>query len=411
MAPKSQTRLVDQPPSASSSEDEEESDPEEETQNSEEESEEEEEEEEQEQAPVKAPEQAPKKAPSSPPPLSKKPTVEKPQSSSGSESESDEEGSDSSQHTPDFTIKPNVPSNAPPASKPPAKRPLETPVKESARKKLKSGEEDGNAEEKKLPGSASAGFARLWSEDDEIAVLEGMIDYKNQKGTDPSADLSAFHEFIKGKLRADISRTQMYEKIRRLRKKFFTNIEKGDTPDFTKPHDHKTFEVSKKVWGTNAVSNGVNENTKSPNGKGKKTAEIKKISEPKKGAKVSNFGVTKEEPKKGAKVSDFGVTKEEEKEKPIITKDKDTGISLKDEGDFKSMYPLLVKSFDKANMPDLSEGALAIYQENLSLIGSSKAEEFEEQWTKIYKEEAELFLKMTDFMGEQVKLIVETIKR
>ncbi|XP_019159479.1 PREDICTED: STOREKEEPER protein-like [Ipomoea nil] len=399
MAPKSQTRLVDQPPSASSSEDEEESDPEEETQNSEEESEEEDEEA-PEQAPKKAPEQPPKRAPS-PPLLSKKPTVQKPQSSSGSESESDEEGSDSSQHTEpshsvsDFTIKTNLPSNAPPASKPPAKRPMETPVRESAKKKLKSGEEDGNAEEKKVPGSASAGFNRVWNEDDEIAVLEGMIDYKNQKGADPSADLSAFHEFIKGKLQADISRTQMYEKIRRFRKKFFTNIERGDTPDFNKPHDYKTFEVSKKVWGSSGVSNGVNENTKSSNVKAKRAAEIKKISEP----------------KKGAKVSDFDVTKEEEKEKPNVTKDKDTGISLKDEGDFKSKYPRLVQSFNKANMPKLSEEALAIIQENLSLIGSSKAEEFEEQWTKILKEEAELFLKMTDLMGEQIKLIVETIKR
>nr|GMD91012.1 GLABROUS1 enhancer-binding protein-like [Ipomoea batatas] len=43
-------------------------------------------------------------------------------------------------------------------------------------------------------------FQRLWSEDDEIALLEGMIEYTEKENADPHTDLDAFHDFIRNSL-------------------------------------------------------------------------------------------------------------------------------------------------------------------------------------------------------------------
>ncbi|KAJ8555589.1 hypothetical protein K7X08_013085 [Anisodus acutangulus] len=101
-------------------------------------------------------------------------------------------------------------------------------------------------------------FKRLWSEDDEIVILKGMIDYRSKKKADPIGDLSAFHEFIKISLQIDVSKTQLQDKIRRLKKKYENNAgkeKKGKERIFTKPHEGKAYELSKKIWGKEKSDN------------------------------------------------------------------------------------------------------------------------------------------------------------
>lgn len=119
---------------------------------------------------------------------------------------------------------------------------------DSGRKKAKSNDEE---EKKSFSTISTTPVGRVWCQEDEITVLEGMIDYKN-KGVFPPNDMVAFHEFIKGKLVADISRPQMYENVKRMKKKFLINLEKVDDsiePDFSKPHDYVLFGLSSKLWG------------------------------------------------------------------------------------------------------------------------------------------------------------------
>ncbi|GMN75493.1 hypothetical protein TIFTF001_056615, partial [Ficus carica] len=94
----------------------------------------------------------------------------------------------------------------------------------------------------------------MWSEEDEIALLKGMSHYKAKKGTYPNADMGAFHDFIKEKLNPDITKYKLSEKIRRLKKKYLnnaSNIEEDDEdPIFSKLHELRSFQLSKKIWGT-----------------------------------------------------------------------------------------------------------------------------------------------------------------
>ncbi|KAL6123476.1 hypothetical protein ACLB2K_075998 [Fragaria x ananassa] len=50
---------------------------------------------------------------------------------------------------------------------------------------------------------------RLWGEDDEIAILEGMIEFKAKNGTDPSSNMGAFHEFSRRSLKADVNKNEL----------------------------------------------------------------------------------------------------------------------------------------------------------------------------------------------------------
>ncbi|KAL6562207.1 hypothetical protein OROGR_003214 [Orobanche gracilis] len=133
------------------------------------------------------------------------------------------------------------------------KRPAEEKETETKNaKKSKKNPESESSERKVNDDSKKFLFQRLWSEDDEIAILKGMIDYKAKKKSDPVADLNAFHDFIKKNLHVDVTRTQLQDKIRRLKKKYENNKSKekeGKERTFIKPHEQKAYELSKCVWG------------------------------------------------------------------------------------------------------------------------------------------------------------------
>lgn len=119
-----------------------------------------------------------------------------------------------------------------------------TQKKESKKKKKISEGQDEDVKKE-------SGVQRLWNEDDEIAILRGMIDYHSKRGVDPCTELSLFHEYMKNKIHADVSKIQLVNKIRSLKRKFQTNAKKGENgedPVFCKPRDQEIFELSNKVW-------------------------------------------------------------------------------------------------------------------------------------------------------------------
>ena len=135
-----------------------------------------------------------------------------------------------------------------------------TPTKPSAVKKpsrssrrVKKKEEPSEAEPKK-PSEEIVGdetekklFQRLWSDDDEVAILKGMISYKEKKGSYPS-DMAELLGSIKKSLGIEASASQLKDKVRRLQRKYANNAaRKKFNP--SKPHDKLVFELSAKIWG------------------------------------------------------------------------------------------------------------------------------------------------------------------
>ncbi|XP_010418144.1 PREDICTED: probable transcription factor At1g61730 [Camelina sativa] len=142
------------------------------------------------------------------------------------------------------------------------KRPASEAATASANKRVKKG---GEEESVKKPGSH-----RLWTEDDEIAVLQGMIDFKADTGKSPYEDSNGYYDFIKKDISFEVSKNQFMDKLRSLRKKYMgKEVKNGVEPSFAKPHDQKAYELAKIIWGpqgiateSNVKSNGVSKKSK-----------------------------------------------------------------------------------------------------------------------------------------------------
>lgn len=99
-----------------------------------------------------------------------------------------------------------------------------------------------------------------------------MLDYTALRGADPAADVAAFFEFVKKSLHVEVTKAQLVDKMKRLRKKYNNNAgrgKKGKDPTFSKPHEQKTYELSKKIWGSVEAATGTEKAKDINNGKAK----------------------------------------------------------------------------------------------------------------------------------------------
>lgn len=280
------------------------------------------------------------------------------------------------------------PSAATPVAKPSAKRAIEVVEqngsKDSKSKKKKVSNGDADNEEKK------SAVVRLWSEDDEIAILQGMVDYWSKKGADPYADMGAFHEFIKESLHVDVSKNQLTDKIRRLKKKYQNNVEKnGEDAVFSRPHEYKSFELSKKIWGGAGSGSGVDDSAKSNNGQAKRS-----------GSRVNNTSNALAKPKDGGKAI---VVTEKAKGK------EETKVAS---GDFAKMYPYLNSALEVQWETEpfwaLSEEDRRLMKEKLGR--NSKVREVNEEFKMLKVKELELYSKKLELMKVTTRMSLGALR-
>uniref|UniRef100_A0A1J3EGF8 Mediator-associated protein 1 n=1 Tax=Noccaea caerulescens TaxID=107243 RepID=A0A1J3EGF8_NOCCA len=161
-----------------------------------------------------------------------------------------------------------------PAAKSGTKRPSEASSREANSKRAKK-VTSGDDEKKIGEDSKKPAFQRLWTEDDEIAILQGMIDFKADTGKSPYEDTTAYYDFIKGSISFEVSKSQFMDKLRSLKKKYM-NKEK---PSFTKPHDQKSHKLCKYIWGSDglALESAVKSNGVSKKSSQKKTKKLDSV--------------------------------------------------------------------------------------------------------------------------------------
>ncbi|GER49323.1 DNA-binding storekeeper protein-relatedtranscriptional regulator, partial [Striga asiatica] len=118
--------------------------------------------------------------------------------------------------------------------------------------------------EKKQP------FQRIWSEADEITILNGILQFRAQKKSDLNENFDAFFEFIKKNLQIEATRSQLRDKISRMKKKYTNNKRKehdGKGRTFTSQHEREAYDLSEKVWGAEKENgNGSGSEKENPNG-------------------------------------------------------------------------------------------------------------------------------------------------
>lgn len=254
-------------------------------------------------------------------------------------------------------------------------------------KKVKSG---GSGEEAK-----KTYFQRVWSEEDEIAVLQGLIDYRNDTGASPYDDTNAFYLSVKKSISFDVSKTQVIKKIWGLKTKYENNLGKGELT-FSKPHDLKAFDLSKFVWGADGAA--LDSAVKS-NGKSKKSSKSKV--EPEKVALDSANGKSKKSSKSSSK-------KVEPEKQELASSSSPNGKSCEEEamtnkGEASSVVEVdafdksvLVKALARFGVDDLSA------QRGWSRLALEDKKRFEEEWKVLQLRELEFYSKKSGFIHEVI---------
>ncbi|KAG6412875.1 hypothetical protein SASPL_125568 [Salvia splendens] len=231
-----------------------------------------------------------------------------------------------------------------------AKRPVEDTAGKDAKKPKKSQAAEPETTEKK-----SNMFQRLWSEEDEIVILEGMIEFQNKFKVDPIANLDQYHDFIKKSVQTDFTdftRTQLQDKIRRLKRKYLKSREKdGKEKAFSKPQEQMAYDLSKAIWGNE--EKGV----------------VKVMGSPRANGSVIRRAV-------GKKEADDGKSREVEKTTTTLNR---CGATM--------------------------EERLCIYGE--AAFGSG---DVENEWNKLKVEELKVYLKQLEVKVAQTKLVLAAME-
>lgn len=139
----------------------------------------------------------------------------------------------------------------------------------ASKKRSYDNEEEGeNASEsephfnptKKTKQQESSSTKIIWSEDEEISILNIAIQFSNKQGLDPTAlgHKTHFFTFMKQSFYCDFSKREVAKKLKSLKKKFERNFIKGKA--IATPHRNKVFELSLKLWGDKRKDNCVSAN-------------------------------------------------------------------------------------------------------------------------------------------------------
>ncbi|KAF0911979.1 hypothetical protein E2562_012790 [Oryza meyeriana var. granulata] len=96
---------------------------------------------------------------------------------------------------------------------------------------------------------------RLWTEEDEIVILRAFAEFTAQRGTAFAShqyDTDPFYEEMRRRLQLDFSKSQLVEKLRRLKRKYRNCVERlratGQSFSFRSPHEQAIFEIARGIW-------------------------------------------------------------------------------------------------------------------------------------------------------------------
>ncbi|RAL49264.1 hypothetical protein DM860_017544 [Cuscuta australis] len=325
--------------------------------------------------------------------------IRKPQSSSESEIESDSESANDS---------------SPKAPEPAPNRTLDDVKTKKKNKNKRKSAASPKTQEKKSAGK------RVFSDEDQIVLLQAKIDYNSQKEEDALGNVTNFYDFVKDKLNVEVSRLQVSEKLRRLKRRF-----KDAAPSTSDPTDLKTFQLSQKIWGSE-ISSGSNAlgRSKVKKRKAPKDEEIvvsKKMKQ--KIAVVEKDDQTVADEGKndqtvgnenGEQIATNGVVQVGMENDQTIGNGNGEQIATNGvvevgmengEKDFRSKYPHFFKSLSAKYYPLTPEETLGTWKEKATLLDCSVAGKVQKKWANVWEEYEKLGGMVADLVSLQARLV------
>ncbi|KAL9254682.1 STOREKEEPER protein-like protein [Drosera capensis] len=245
---------------------------------------------------------------------------------------------------------------------------------------------------KKRPVSpvAAEKVPRIWSEEDEIVLLEGVLEFQRKNGVSVSSDPGMFHETVKDKFSMSVDKTQLKEKLRRLKDKYNRmKGSEGKSPDVSKPHDGRCFELFNRIWGDGDVV-GNNNGDGSENVK-KKT--VSAASPGKSGKKGSANGSNAVVGMKATGVGNGG----------NVSRDGEDVLPREYRPELTELYPHLMRAL-KSREGIVGSGVVL---SSIGVLGESELKGLDDRWKKMRKTELQLYMKEMDRRKEETDLLKE----
>jgi hypothetical protein len=266
-------------------------------------------------------------------------------------------------------------------------------------------------------------FQRLWTDEDEIELLQGFLDYTTSRGSTHHNDTALFYDQIKSKLQLDFNKNQLVEKLRRLKKKYrnvLGKITAGKDFSFKSPHDQATFEISRKIWsnaenatGRLAVDDSVfddeDPNLKNPNF----TDEIVE-------KKPNLTPKSRKRPR--------SATRSEEKRIPSQTDNKTNGNDNTNASNLGGMIEETVRSCLSPLFKELLSNAMGVGGRGIGIgfgglgmnamamnamplsFGGGEGSATDERWRKQQILELEVYAKRLELVQDQIRAALEELR-
>ncbi|CAH2079563.1 unnamed protein product [Thlaspi arvense] len=239
---------------------------------------------------------------------------------------------------------------------------------------------------------------RIWNEDDELAILKGLVDYRVKTRFDPNFDWDGFFNFVKSSINANVSKEQMFSKIRKLRRKFVLHMERINErkdPLFTRSTDSQAFGYSNMIWGQNDVdvSNGDDMEKTHQIENGNQKVEFKE------NGHVGND----DEP-----VNENGEEKRESLHR-VVGVDKIDGKESHGDEDGDE-FCAVIDAVETMMSHGLSDYQKKLQLEKLMNIGTGKRKELSDEWKELCAEEVKLNIKKVRFSAKVVDAASDGMK-
>ncbi|URE35650.1 hypothetical protein MUK42_15942 [Musa troglodytarum] len=137
---------------------------------------------------------------------------------------------------------------------PSSSKPLPGPDEPASPAAAMSRRSDRKRKPREFGGRSSSGLRQMkvWSEPDEVALLEGALAFRSRTGALPKQPtVSAFFASIKTSIATHLTPEQVGYKLKRLKSKFVHSAAAGSSAVVT-AHDRRICELSAEIWGEEA---------------------------------------------------------------------------------------------------------------------------------------------------------------
>lgn len=105
-------------------------------------------------------------------------------------------------------------------------------------------------------------FERIWSEDQERAILKDVIRFSAEKGIDYASNMGHFFAYMKKSIKGNFTEPQLKSKLQKMKRQFKDNLNR-DKSSFSL-HEKKKFRLSRRIWGAGSIVCALVESFSSP---------------------------------------------------------------------------------------------------------------------------------------------------